>query len=281
MTCGRFAPSPTGLLHFGSMVAAIASYLDARSRGGKWLVRMEDVDKPREQAGAAAAILRTLERFGFEWDGEVMVQSRRTEAYRAAFEALRRDGLVYPCACNRREVCKCRDGMPRAKSARAWRARPDRAERICFEDRAQGTFSELIDDFVVLRADGLYSYQIAVVVDDAEQGVTTVVRGADLLDSTPRQLWLQKGLGYARPEYLHVPVAVNANGQKLSKQTLAPSVDAADAAPVIRKALEFLGQPPSDSLPEATQRWDPSLIPREVSGFAAGQQQLCAPVDRP
>lgn len=235
---------------------------------------MEDVDKPREQTGAADAIMRTLERFGFEWDGEVMVQSRRTGAYRHAFEILKRHSHLYPCACSRREVCRCRSGVPAGKTSRAWRARPAAGgERICFDDRIQGQFCEDIDDFVVLRSDGLFAYQLAVVVDDAEQGVTSIVRGADLLDSTPRQIWLQRVFGYSQPEYLHVPVAVNAAGQKLSKQTLAPAVETGNAREVIRAAMAFLGQTPVDSLADAVRAWDASRIPRQITASAEEQPQ--------
>ncbi len=215
---GRFAPSPTGPLHFGSLVAAVASYVDARSCGGKWLVRMEDIDTPRVVAGADADILWTLERFGFEWDGPVVYQSTRLEAYREALERLRAIGAVYGCSCSRTttEPCRCTGG-PR------WRVR----------------FGG--DDFTVLRADGIFAYQLAVVVDDEWQEITDVVRGADLLDSTPRQMHLQKLLGYRTPRYVHVPVVTNEKGEKLSKQTLAPALDL-DAVPeLLTRALFFLG----------------------------------------
>jgi glutamyl-Q tRNA(Asp) synthetase len=276
---GRFAPSPTGPLHFGSIVAAAASYLDARSRGGHWLVRMEDLDKPRERPGAADGILRTLEAFSFEWDGPVVYQSRRTAAYREALNRL----PAFACGCSRRELREsqrypgtCRYGLPPGKIARAWRVAAGDRE-ICFEDRVQGCFCQNIaaeiGDFVVLRADGTFSYQLAVVVDDAEQGITDVVRGADLLDSTPRQIWLQRLLGYETPRYLHVPVAVNAQGQKLSKQTLAPAVDAGQAEAILRRALAFLGQDPCGGTPaeirtEAILRWNPSAIPRVLTAVA-------------
>jgi glutamyl-Q tRNA(Asp) synthetase len=215
---GRFAPSPTGPLHFGSLVAAVASYVDARSRGGKWLVRMEDIDTPRVVAGADTDILRTLERFGFEWDGPVVYQSTRLEAYRAALERLQVIGAVYGCSCSRTttEPCRCTSG-PR------WRVR----------------FGG--DDFTVLRADGIFAYQLAVVVDDEWQEITDVVRGADLLDSTPRQMHLQKLLGYRTPRYVHVPVVTNDKGEKLSKQTLAPALDVHAAQELLTRALVFLG----------------------------------------
>ena len=215
---GRFAPSPTGPLHFGSLVTAVASYLDARSRGGQWLVRMEDIDTPRNVPGADADILRTLTAFGFEWDGPVVYQSSRIEAYQAVLDQLKRVGAVYPCSCTRTTVgpCRCTTG-----------------DRWCV--RYEG------DDFPVLRADGIFAYQLAVVVDDAHQGVTDVVRGADLLDSTPRQVHLQKLLGYPSPRYKHVPLVVNEKGEKLSKQTKAPPLEVNRAPEMLRGALDFLG----------------------------------------
>ncbi len=225
---GRFAPSPTGPLHFGSLVAATASYLDARRHGGEWLVRMEDVDKPREMPGAAASILSDLEYFGFHWDGPVMYQSQRTAAYQEALDRLKAMGMAYPCGCSRKEIegdvypGTCANGLPPGKVARSWRVRGE-------------------GDFVVLRADGYFAYQLAVVVDDAAQGITDVVRGADLLDSTPRQVHLQKLLGYPTPRYTHIPVVLAADGQKLSKQNGAEALDRGRAAELLREALRFLG----------------------------------------
>src|SRR6267142_193024 len=262
---GRFAPSPTGPLHFGSLVAAVGGYLDARRNGGQWLVRIEDVDRPREVEGAADAILRTLEIYGFEWDGEVVRQSRNASVYAAALERLRRDGAVFPCACTRREVSDsspggtgeaiypgtCRSGVPPGRRARAMRARVDDVP-IGFEDRVQGSIEQNlayeVGDFVVRRADGLFAYQLAVVVDDFEQGVTDVVRGADLLASAPRQILLQRRLGYPTPRYTHLPVAVNRSGEKLSKQTLAAPLGPADAPRRLWGALRFLGQEPPPEL---------------------------------
>lgn len=279
---GRFAPSPTGPLHFGSLVAALASYLDARAHGGKWLVRMEDIDRPRVQVGAAEGILRTLEGFGLTWDGTVMYQSARTEAHRAALDELRRTGHAYPCACSRKDAGDrypgtCRSGMRQGKAGRAWRIRTN-SDPICFEDRVQGPQCQDVEDycgdFVALRADGIYAYQLAVVVDDAEQGVTDVVRGSDLLDSTARQIHLLRVLGMPQPTYLHTPVALNADGQKLSKQTLAPAVHPTDASSLLRSALRFLGQNASDSggpdlLGSAVARWDVSAIPG-ITGAVPG-----------
>lgn len=288
---GRFAPSPTGPLHFGSLVAAVGSYLDARTQGGEWLVRMEDVDMPRNVPGAAEVILRTLQAFGFEWDGPVLWQSQRGEAYAAALEALQDAGRVYPCVCSRKEIADsarrpavdgglaypgtCRGGLPAARTARAWRLIVD--DDCCeFDDRLQGRVAQHLQsdvgDFVLRRADGLFAYQLAVVVDDAFQGITDVVRGADLLASTPRQIWLQRCLGYPRPRYAHLPVASNAAGEKLSKQTLAPALDAASAAAELVRALRFLGQSvpaelararPAEVWEWAMEHWRGEAIPRQ------------------
>ena len=239
---GRFAPSPTGALHFGSLTAALASWLDARRAGGRWLVRMEDLDAPRVMPGAADAILRQLENIGLAWDGAIVYQSARLDLYEDAIESLQ--AHCYPCACTRKELedsalaidgsriypGTCRGGLAPGKAARALRVRTD-GEPIRFTDRVQGEVSQCLErdigDFVVQRADGLYAYQLAVVVDDAEQEITDVVRGADLLDSTTRQIHLQRLLGSATPRYLHLPVATNAAGEKLSKQTQATEAGAA------------------------------------------------------
>jgi len=274
MYVGRFAPSPTGPLHFGSLVAALASWLDARAARGRWLVRIEDLDTPRVQPGAADGILHSLERLGLGWDGEVLYQSARAPLYREAVEKLRES--VYWCGCTRREITDsslglaadgaqiypgtCRNGLPAGKVRRALRVRSS-SETISFPDRVQGLTAQNLDrdvgDFVLVRADGQFAYQLAVVVDDAAQGVTDVVRGADLLDSTARQIHLQRLLGLPTPRYLHVPVALDAAGEKLSKHTGADAVSAAD----LRKALGFLGQAETDDLAQAVRNWDPSLIP--------------------
>jgi glutamyl-Q tRNA(Asp) synthetase len=259
---GRFAPSPSGALHFGSLVAALGSYLDARAHGGEWIVRIEDVDQPRSVAGAADGILRTLEGFGFAWDGEVLVQSRRLDHYHAALVHLQLQGDVYPCACSRSEIKAlaarpsidggllypgtCRGGLADGRAARAWRLRvPDR--KIEFTDRIQGrccqNLAHDVGDFVLLRADGQYAYQLAVVIDDAAQGINAVVRGVDLLDSTARQIWLQASLGLPTPSYAHLPVVVNAAGEKLSKQTLARPVDPQQGTRLLAAAMQFLGHP--------------------------------------
>ena len=257
---GRFAPSPTGPLHFGSLVAAVASYADARHHGGAWLLRIEDVDTPRCIAGATDDILRTLAACGMHADGEIVYQSRRSDPYQAALEQLRSQQQVYACACSRREIAdsglrgiegpvypgSCRDGIGN-KAARAWRI-DTRGAVIAFDDAVQGSITQNIErdigDFVLYRADHIYAYQLAVVIDDAEQGITEIVRGADLLDSTPRQIFLQQRLGLPTPRYLHVPVAVNAAGEKLSKQTRAQAVDVQDPLPALTAALHFLGQQP-------------------------------------
>jgi glutamyl-Q tRNA(Asp) synthetase len=257
---GRFAPSPTGPLHFGSLVAAVGSYVDARAHGGEWLLRIEDVDQPRTVPGAADAILRTLEALAFEWDGEVLVQSRRRPLYQAALDRLQRDGEVYPCACSRRQIAACapptavdgglvypgtcRTGLADGRAARAWRVRVPDSE-IAFDDRLQRhlrqNLAHAVGDFVLLRADGPFAYQLAVVVDDAAQGVNAVVRGADLLDSTARQIWLQQRLGLPTPSYAHLPVVTHAGGEKLSKQTRAMAIDPARGSALLAAAMDFLG----------------------------------------
>lgn len=284
---GRFAPSPTGPLHFGSLVAAVGSYLEARTRGGQWLLRMEDLDPPREMPGAADGILRTLEAYGFEWDGPVLYQSRRRDAYEAALEQLQSAGLLYPCACTRKEIADsalrgiegpvypgtCRAGL-HGRPARAWRVRTTMDE-TGFEDAIQGPLAQVlqrdIGDFVLKRADGLYAYQLAVVVDDAEQGITHIVRGADLLDSTPRQIYLQRLLQLPVPHYAHLPVVVNARGEKLSKQTLAAPLSDDAPTTTLWQALDFLGQQPPPSLTTgnpadmwqwAYEQWDIRRAPR-------------------
>jgi len=291
---GRFAPSPTGPLHFGSLVAAVASYLEAKSRAGEWLVRMEDLDTPRNVPGAADDILRALTACGMRWDDAVIYQSARTDAYHAELHRLRALGLVYPCACSRREIADsavsgiegpvypgtCRAGLAPGKTVRAWRI-DVRGADIRFDDAIQGPvlqdLARDIGDFVLLRADRVYAYQLAVVVDDAEQGITDVVRGADLLDSTPRQIFLQKLLKLTPPRYCHVPVAVNANGEKLSKQTRALAVNYAQPLAALVPALRFLGQQPPDDLVDANigefwnwalRNWRIDQVPRTRSAPA-------------
>lgn len=290
---GRFAPSPTGPLHFGSLVTAVGSYLQARSRQGNWLLRMEDLDTVREVSGAADAILRTLEAFQLQWDGPVLYQSRRLEAYDAALAQLAAQQDSFPCACSRKSIAEywsgsaadksgdthriypgtCREGLPPGQTARAVRVRvPDSS--VAFSDAGQGPqqthLGREVGDFVVRRADGLHAYHLAVVVDDAFQGITEVVRGTDLLTSTPPQLHLQSLLGLPRPHYRHLPIATNAQGQKLSKQTFAAAIDDANPGPTLFRALAFLGQapdaeleqaPPAQLLAWAVENWDTEKIP--------------------
>ena len=253
---GRFAPTPSGALHFGSLIAALGSFLDARAHGGEWHLRIEDVDPPRVVPGSADAILYTLERFGFEWDGPVVYQSRRGEAYRATVASLIDAGWLYGCDCTRKLLkenarigvdgpvypgtCRGR-GLPLSA---ALRVRVP-AKRIVFDDLLAGRVgcdvARECGDFVVLRADGVFSYQLAVTVDDAELGISHVVRGADLLASTPRQIVLQQALGHPTPSYLHLPVALNEDGGKLSKQTLAAPLRDDDPLPALLRAAAFLG----------------------------------------
>ena len=290
---GRFAPSPTGPLHFGSLVAAVGSYLDARAHGGQWLLRMEDVDTPRNVPGAAQGILATLEAYGFEWDGPVLWQSSRFAAYAEALQRLIDAGLAYGCACSRKEIADsgshpavdgglaypgtCRNGLPAGRVARAWRLRVNN-EQLGFIDRLLGSVVQYLEndvgDFVLRRADGLFAYQLAVAVDDEFQAISEIVRGADLLASTPRQIWLQRCLGYATPRYAHLPVASNAAGEKLSKQTLAPALDSRQAGPMLVRALAFLGQtvptelagaPPTEVWAWAHAYWSFGAIPRQPS----------------
>ncbi|MGE8613100.1 MAG: tRNA glutamyl-Q(34) synthetase GluQRS [Achromobacter veterisilvae] len=282
---GRFAPSPSGPLHAGSLVAALASWLDARAHGGRWLLRIEDVDTPRTVPGAAERIMGQLEALGLAWDGEVMWQSRRGDAYQAAFDSLAARGLIYGCGCTRREIADsalrgqaqpgtdgerpypgtCRHGLPEGRQARAWRVRlPEGVER--FEDRWLGPqeqdVAQAVGDMALRRADGLWAYQLAVVVDDAAQGVTDVVRGADLLSSTARQRVLGRLLGLPPVRYLHVPLILDAgSGLKLSKQNGAPAVDTSAPLEALKAAWNALGfasfEAPDRAtfLREAAARW--------------------------
>jgi glutamyl-Q tRNA(Asp) synthetase len=285
---GRFAPSPTGPLHFGSLVAAVGSYLEAKAHQGEWLVRIEDLDPPREEPGVCDEILHTLETCGMHWDGAIIYQSTRHEAYHAALHHLQQQGLVYPCACSRREIADsavegtdgpvypgtCRNGLPMDRIARTWRVRTDNRV-IEFNDALQGRIKQHLEneigDYVLYRADQVYAYQLAVVVDDAEQGITDIVRGADLLTSTPRQIYLQQLLGLPTPNYLHLPVALDSSGKKLSKQTYAPAIGKGQEMPWLYHALRFLGQNPPPRLAKASREsfwewavlhWDGKKIPR-------------------
>ena len=265
---GRFAPSPTGPLHFGSLVAAVGSYCDARAAGGRWLVRMEDIDPPRAMAGASELILRQLEGYGFEWDGEILFQHTRGEAYETALARLQAQGDIFWCRCSRTELARlgaracpgsCRPfTTPREDAAIRLRVP---AGLVSFEDAVFGKLAEDVaasqGDFVLRRRDGLYSYQLAVVVDDAFQGVTRVVRGADLLDNTARQIVLQQRLGLPSPGYMHLPLAVHRDGSKLSKQTYACALPLPAEPGLIRQALAHLGQatPPEELNGRALLEW--------------------------
>jgi len=286
---GRFAPSPTGSLHLGSLVAALGSYLFARSAGGRWLLRMDDLDAPRVVPGVAEDMLRTLEILGFDWDGEPVWQSRRGEAYAEALEKLDRLGLIYPCGCSRGEIARiasaphgmadeiaypgtCRDGLPPGKEPRSLRIRVP-GEDISFMDGIAGCtrqrLSEVCGDFVVRRADGLFAYHLATVVDDDAAGVNQVVRGADLLASTPRQIYLQRALGMTEPAYFHLPLVTGPDGGKLSKRESAVSLASGrnlerDGGALLLLALRFLGQPLPD-LPAAAPAAE--ILAASVSGF--------------
>ena len=286
---GRFAPSPTGPLHFGSLIAAVGSFLQARSQSGEWLVRMEDLDVLRCVKGTDKIILDTLEHYGLNWDSDVIYQSQRDSAYHEALKQLESTDACYACACSRKDIEQltaeettnsvypgtCRDGIPEGKVARSIRARVE-DQAIGFNDALQGDISQALNtdvgDFIIKRTDGLFAYQLAVVVDDALQGITEIVRGSDLLDSTPRQIWLQQKLGYSTPAYLHLPIAVNTAGKKLSKQTYAAAISRDDPRPALLAGLDFLGQQPDPGLTNcdldslwqwAIQNWNPQNIPAQ------------------
>lgn len=270
---GRFAPSPTGPLHIGSLVAAVGSYCLARQSGGRWLLRMEDLDTPRVVPGADKQIMRVLEGFGLEWDDEVVYQSRRTGAYEEAARQLREKGLLYDCACSRREVLAsaphsgeegpvypgtCREGLPAGRVPRSLRIRVPEA-RVCFYDGVFGAMEQhlktAVGDFVVRRADGLFAYQLAVVVDDIAAGVNQVVRGGDLLSSTPRQIFLYACLGRTTPKYVHLPLVLDEEGEKISKRHGAvPSVSPSDEGRLLWQVLRFLGQPIPREMSRASNR---------------------------
>jgi glutamyl-Q tRNA(Asp) synthetase len=309
---GRFAPSPTGPLHFGSLVAAVGSHLDAKHHHGTWLVRMEDLDVPRCTPGAADGILRTLDAYGLHSDEPVIYQSQRTAAYEEALQQLKDCGAAYPCCCTRKEIADsalhgidgfvypgtCRNGLAHPRATLAWRVRtnlfppplggeglgggadgilppsPCKGEGVVgFDDALQGLQSQHLEskigDFVVKRADSLFAYQLAVVVDDAFQHITHIVRGADLMHSTARQIHLQRLLGLPTPHYLHLPVAVNAQGEKLSKQTLAPAISTDDIVATLISVLDFLRQQPPAELQDgsveevlgwAVRNWQPDRL---------------------
>ena len=298
--CGRFAPSPSGPLHFGSLIAAVGSYLEARTRDGEWLVRIEDLDPPRERPGAADAILGTLELLELHWDGPVLRQSSRVDAYQSALDRLAAAGLTFRCACSRAQLTALPENRRRdpgdelfhprgcpmspagAGTSTACRFRtPDRD--VEFMDRVQGrqcaNVARTVGDFILRRRDGWYAYQLAVVVDDAEQGVTDVVRGADLLGSTARQVLLQQALGLPRLTYMHLPLAVDETGLKLSKSDDAPALSQERPAAQLVAVLEFLRQSPPAELGRASPgevlqwaaaNWRPELFSRVTRGPVSG-----------
>lgn len=284
---GRFAPSPTGPLHFGSLLAAVGSYLDARSHQGQWLIRIEDIDYLREVPDAANQILRQLEHYGFMWDGVVSYQRQRLAYYQQALEQLLQQKLAYPCCCSRRDIAAasanriylgtCRQGMRRAEANPAIRVRTDDSA-ICLEDQVQGHFCQYltsdIGDFIIRRKDGIHAYQLAVVIDDAEQRISHVVRGSDLLDSTPRQMYLQRLLSLPTPHYAHLPILVDQRGDKLSKQAGAPSIAMDNPVALLCKALKLLGQAIPDALHQASldefwqwaiANWQMAQVPKTYS----------------
>lgn len=285
---GRFAPSPTGPLHLGSLIAALASYLDAHHCSGKWLVRMEDLDPPREETGAADSILYSLQCHGLRWDENILYQSARSSAYAAALETLSDRGDLFPCDCTRATLgangaCQgsCRTPQASLSGPAAIRIRIPYAQEILFVDRLQGPehtlLGQSLQDFVIKRKDTLYAYQLAVTVDDAAQGITHIVRGSDLLDSTPRQMFLQQRLGYSTPRYCHLPVITTGQGQKFSKQNHAPALDNSMARSNLLRALRFLRQcePPAtlesveQLLMHAIEHWSLEQVPAVPSIPAA------------
>jgi len=276
---GRFAPTPSGPLHFGSLVAALASYLDARANQGLWLVRIEDLDPPRTAPDSIDAILRCLETFGLHWDGEPMYQSLRQDAYQHALSQLQQQQLVYACSCSRSQFvsnpdyrCNCRQTAPTNQPAAMKVIAAD--TKVTVHDLVllpqTQHLAQQVGDFVVQRKDQLFAYQLAVVVDDAEQKISHVVRGSDLYDQTPRQAWLQACLQLPQPYYAHIPIITNAQGQKLSKQNLATALDPKQAPALLSEALERLGQatpcnfrqaPVAEQLAWAVEQWDINAIP--------------------
>jgi glutamyl-Q tRNA(Asp) synthetase len=276
---GRFAPSPSGPLHLGSLCTALASFIDARSRGGRWLVRIDDLDRPRCAPGAVEQILHTLENHALEWDGEILYERERLPRYQAALAELATAGLTYRCRCSRSLLSDavypgyCRRRPPAADQPCAIRVIAP-ARSIAFDDLLQGRFEQRLDrdvgDFIVQRRDGIVAYQLAVVVDDIDQGITHVLRGADLLDNTPRQLLLFEYLHARSPHYAHIPVLIDRSGRKLSKQTLAPAIDDEQASTNLTLLLSLLHHtppaelrhaPPAELLQWAVGAWDPMRIP--------------------
>jgi glutamyl-Q tRNA(Asp) synthetase len=281
---GRFAPSPTGSVHFGTLLAAVGSYLQAKKNKGEWLIRMEDVDITRKVDGSDTEILHTLEAFGFEWHGEIVYQSQRTQYYQDALVQLQAQSLIFPCICSRNQLSKtnsdvypgtCRHRRLPEKDEHALRLLVDHSN-IEFNDAVMGWQSEKLaqqcGDFVIKRRDGLFAYQLAVVVDDALQNITEIVRGADLLDSTSRQIYLQQLLGYPTPAYCHLPLAIDSTGNKISKSEGSAEVDINNKESLLLQGLNFLGQEPMADLPGsniddiwqwAITHWDISTVPTD------------------
>lgn len=289
---GRFAPSPSAHLHFGSLIAATASYLCARQhRQSKWLLRIEDIDEQRCHSKYSQSIIQMLENYGFQWDDDIIYQSKRTHVYQETLDSL--DKYTYPCSCTRKQLSAltnnlkigyiypglCRESLNNPESAQFSTRLKTYNDPICFDDLCQNqhafcqNIAQDIGDFILKRSDGIFAYQLAVVVDDAEQGITHVVRGADLFDNTPRQIYLQQLLGFPTPDYLHFPVAVNSDGKKLSKQDQSPGISNKNKRAQLINALQFLGQPITndhyfESIEDlwkwATQHWDVDLIPKQM-----------------
>ena len=277
---GRFAPTPSGPLHFGSLVAALASYLDARANNGRWLVRIEDLDPPRTATGSIDAIFSCLDAFGLHWDGTPIFQSQRQTAYQEALEQLRSKGLIYPCSCSRAQfsanpayICQCLTHPPHQNDVAMRVTLPSQC--ITVDDAIIGSQTQNlahdVGDFVVQRKDSLYAYQLAVVVDDAEQNISHIIRGSDLYEQTPRQVWLQRCLNYQQPSYGHLPIITNSQGQKLSKQNLAEPLNLTQAPALLSEALERLGHaspcglrlaPVEEQLTWAVAHWDINTVPK-------------------
>ena len=281
---GRFAPTPSGDLHLGSLFAAAASYLEARARGGRWLLRMEDLDGPREVPGAADGILRTLEAFGFEWDGPVTRQSQRTDRYRQALDALQRRDLTFSCTCSRSQLENeprypgtCRQRSERLDTNAATRLRV-RDESVTFSDGIQGDVTQHlgrdVGDFILKRRDGIFAYVLAVVVDDAAQGINHVIRGADLLEQTPRQIHLMEQLQLSTPAYAHVPLLLEPDGTKLAKTARSVRIESATPLPQLLSVFGLLGMPSfipmqlhsvSEAWRWATQNWNIQNVPKRLN----------------
>ena len=284
---GRFAPSPTGPVHFGTLVAAVGSYLQAQTNNGEWLLRIDDVDTTRKVEGADVDIIRTLEAFGFQWSGDILYQTQMTSAYEIALKQLIEQSLVFPCLCSRKQLAESGGGMIYPGTCRSRRL-PESEEHslrliaeditITFDDIVMGKQTQNIKtdcgDFIIKRRDGLFAYQLAVVVDDAIQGITEVVRGTDLLDSTPRQIYLQHLLGYPTPAYCHLPLAVDAAGNKISKSEGKSKIEIIHREELLISTLDFLGQQVPDALSGsgiediwrwATDNWDVTKIPTSKS----------------